>query len=423
MPHILNELEQEWRRSDAVFALLAADAALYERPIPLRHPPIFYLGHLAAFAWNHLGTGVLGHGPVDARLDSLFARGIDPHDEREAGDVSVDESLWPSPDETRAYRDSVRSRVREAARELAGREDVLAERDRVLHLIIEHEQMHHETLVYLFKRMPDSRLVSADALPEGLVAEGPAATSRLDPEAPPEQLVVPGGEVVLGAEFDGVDFGWDNEFPATPMSVDEFSLDAVPVTVARYRRFVRETGSRPPIDWFEDGGRWFLRTLPGALPLDDAGDLPVHVTKQQADSFAAHAGGRLPTEAELHRAAYGHGSPFPWGAEVPEGRSNVGWRRLGSAPVGAHPAGRGPYGHYELVGNGWEWTSTPFAPLPGFRPWIRTYPGYSADFFDGNHFVVFGGAWPTADRLLRPSFRNWYFEHYDHAFTTFRLVR
>ena len=55
-------------------------------------------------------------------------------------------------------------------------------------------------------------------------------------------------------------------------------------------------------------------------------------------------------------------------------------------------------------------TSTPFAPFPGFRA-SASYPEYSADFFDGDHFVLLGGSWATDETLLRPSFRNW-----DHPF-------
>ena len=74
------------------------------------------------------------------------------------------------------------------------------------------------------------------------------------------------------------------------------------------------------------------------------------------------------------------------------------------------------------MGNGWEWSSTPFLPRAGFRAWIPGYPGYSADFFDGRHLVVFGGSWPTASGLLRRSFRNWYQGQYPYVFAAFRLV-
>jgi formylglycine-generating enzyme required for sulfatase activity len=90
-------------------------------------------------------------------------------------------------------------------------------------------------------------------------------------------------------------------------------------------------------------------------------------------------------------------------------------------PVGSHPAGMSAFGVLDLAGNGWEWTATPFAPLPGFEPMPR-YPGYSADFFDGRHFVLKGASFATDDLLLRRSFRNWFQPHYPHVFAQFRLV-
>ena len=74
------------------------------------------------------------------------------------------------------------------------------------------------------------------------------------------------------------------------------------------------------------------------------------------------------------------------------------------------------------MGNGWEWTSTPFAPLPGFEA-LPSYPGYSQPFFDGDHFVLKGGSARTAEVLLRRSFRNWFQPRYVHVAATFRTVR
>ena len=52
-------LTATWERTDRIFEILAGDAWLAQ-PIALRHPFIFYLGHLPAFAWNHVGARVLG---------------------------------------------------------------------------------------------------------------------------------------------------------------------------------------------------------------------------------------------------------------------------------------------------------------------------------------------------------------------------
>ena len=66
----LDRLLAAWRGSDDLFALLPKDVML-ERPIALRHPFLFYLGHLPAFAWNQIGRGVLGLGDLDPELDVL----------------------------------------------------------------------------------------------------------------------------------------------------------------------------------------------------------------------------------------------------------------------------------------------------------------------------------------------------------------
>jgi formylglycine-generating enzyme required for sulfatase activity len=76
---------------------------------------------------------------------------------------------------------------------------------------------------------------------------------------------------------------------------------------------------------------------------------------------------------------------------------------------------------HDLVGNGWEWTSTVFEGFPGFRP-MASYPEYSADFFDGQHYVLKGASPATATDLLRRSFRNWFRPQYPYIYATFRCV-
>ena len=90
--------------------------------------------------------------------------------------------------------------------------------------------------------------------------------------------------------------------------------------------------------------------------------------------------------------------------------------------MGTHPEGASAWGVQDLIGDGWEWTNTVFGGLPGFTAYIPGYAGYSADFFDGKHYVLKGGSWATADDLVRPSFRNWFQAHYPYVFATFRCV-
>jgi formylglycine-generating enzyme required for sulfatase activity len=115
---------------------------------------------------------------------------------------------------------------------------------------------------------------------------------------------------------------------------------------------------------------------------------------------------------------------FPWGdAEpVPLVHGNFGCRRHAPVPVAAFAAGDSAFGVADLVGNGWEWTDTAFAPFPGFAS-DPLYLGYSQPFFDKKHFVLKGASPRTHTTFLRRSFRNWFQPHYPYVFAAFRCVR
>jgi ergothioneine biosynthesis protein EgtB len=430
-----DELAACWARSDLVLRCVRDDAIL-ERPIALRHPFVFYVGHLPAFAWNQVARGVLRKPSIHHDFERLFERGIDPADAAEAARTS--RSAWPALAEVRAYRDVVRAALPDLIDEVLAlpADDPLADRGRVVRLVIEHERMHEETLLYMVQELDHAR----KRPPDGSQPATGASPGRA------REVAVPAGGTTLGVDFEAVDFAWDNELPATPVDVPAFSIDALPVTNEAYRDFVdaggyrrddlwspegaawrREAGLAHPRAWRRDGDRWSVRGVFSDVPFEDARGWPAQVSFAEADAYARWRGRRLPAEAELHRAAHGTASgadrPYPWGSGPPTPAvANVGFARWSPEPVGLRPAGASAFGVEETVGNGWEWTSSPFAPLPGFSAWARTYPGYSADFFDGRHRVLLGGSWATDLSLLRPSFRNWYQPHYPFPFSKFRTV-
>ncbi len=124
----------------------------------------------------------------------------------------------------------------------------------------------------------------------------------------------------------------------------------------------------------------------------------------------AGLGKKLPTEPQWQRAALDA-----------QPRGNADFRYWDPTPVNAFPETRSAFGAVEMIGNGWEWTSSVFAPFAGFEP-FPFYPGYSANFFDGQHFVMKGGSPRTAACMLRPSFRNWFQPHYPYVYAGFRCV-
>lgn len=408
-------LQQSFKQSDAIFDLLP-EGALHQRPIGLRHPFLFYVGHLPAFAWNQIGRGVLKAGHFAKDMDLLFARGIDPADQESAPTLDH----WPALSEVLAYRDAVRQTLLDRVPDvLSIADDVLSENGRIFHLVAEHELMHHETLMYMMQEFPNEIASVSGDYTEG---EGQAA----------RPCAIPAGRVRLGVDFDQIDFGWDNEFGNQTVDIPAFILDSLPVRNRDYFDFLSRCSEAEqafywPKAWVQRSEGLYVKTIKGYVAFERAAGWPVQVSGLQARGYAQAHGGRLPTEAELHHAAFsqpdGTLRPFPWGNTFESHHGNLNFQQHHPVPTGHHPAGASAWGVEELVGNGWEWTSSPFAPLPGFQAFARTYPGYSADFFDNAHDIVFGGSWATHVKLLRPSFRNWYRRDYPYVFSSFRILR
>src|SRR3954471_14779819 len=99
-------------RSRALFDLISAEA-YYSQPIALRHPVVFYDGHLPAFSFNTLVKRALGRPSIDDRLEALFARGIDPDTGASPGGSSpaANASRWPDRATVRAFIEEADRRV------------------------------------------------------------------------------------------------------------------------------------------------------------------------------------------------------------------------------------------------------------------------------------------------------------------------
>ena len=419
-------------RTARLFDLLAPDA-YYEQPIPLRHPVVFYEGHIPAFGVNTLIKRGLGRPGIDAGLETLFARGIDPEDRAAADGAAV--ASWPGRETVRQYAAEADRLIADALQhaDIEREGHPLLHRGQAVFAVIEHEELHQETLAYMWRRLPAA------------LKRRPAADDGVDGAEPPpvDRVPVPAGRATLGAERDAIAFGWDNEFPALAVDVPAFAVDRHNVTNRAFLDFVeaggyadrcwwteadwtwrRSAGVEHPPFWVREDGAWRWRGMFETVPLPPA--WPVWVTQAEAAAYARWQGARLPTEAEFHRAAYGTPDgterPHPWG-DAPPGtaRGNFGFRGWDPAPVGSFPAGASAWGVHDLVGNGWEWTSTVFDGFPGFSP-MASYPEYSADFFDRLHYVVKGASPVTADGLIRRSLRNWFRPHYPFVYAGFRCV-
>src|SRR5690606_8414712 len=220
-------------RSAAIFDMIE-DAAYYTRPIALRHPIVFYEGHIPAFAVNVLIKKGLGRPGVDERLEPLFARGIDPHSQ-EAAERTAEQTraLWPSRAEVKDYVARADALLRDAlANDVLVRDDVpVLEGGEGVFTIIEHEAMHQETLLYMWHRLPFElkRRIGANA----------GYAPRTDGVSPDRSAVrVDAGRTRLGATRGEIPFGWDNEFGPLEVDVPAFDIDTHNVTNADWLQFI-----------------------------------------------------------------------------------------------------------------------------------------------------------------------------------------
>jgi ergothioneine biosynthesis protein EgtB len=429
---LANWYRRNRQRSRELFDLVRPDA-YYSRPISLRHPIVFYEGHLPAFSLNTLVKKGLGGRGVDERLERLFARGIDPEDEASA--TRSQRAEWPSRDEVQRFAAACDRLILDALANAPieqGGHPLLHEAQ-AAYAILEHEAMHQETMLYMWHQLPYEHKRG----PARVRAEDAATSVR------PGIVTIPAGRATLGARPGEIPFGWDNEFPGAIGDVPAFAIDVHNVTNERFLDFVEAGGYRQPewwtpvaFQWIQQdaiehprfwsrrGDTWMWRGMFEEIPLPAA--WPVYVSQAEAAAYARWKGARLQTEAEYHRAAFaeasGYERQYPWGDTPPDpSRGLFDFRSWDPAAIGTHPAGQSAWGVHDLMGNGWEWTATDFAPFEGFRP-MASYPEYSADFFDGQHVVMKGASPATAAELLRRSFRNWFRPNYPYVYATFRCV-
>lgn len=281
----------------------------------------------------------------------------------------------------------------------------------------------------------------AACTPTEHVSEQGHATCRAPVMALGEFIEIPAGRFTKGAQP-----LYPEEAPTIDLHVDGFWLQTHEVTNAQFSDFVAATGyvtdaEQGVLDHRADAGSAVFRhpenrkstDAPWALSPDASWRTPegngssilerdynpvVHVSKRDAEAYAKWANGRLPSEVEWEYAAH-LGLPDPddsvsgaYGADGP--RANT-WQGVfpvadtgvdgfqGVAPVGCFEPDRN--GVYDMIGNVWEWTDTPFG--------------------DGTHTMK-GGSFLCADnfcRRYRPAARHPQETDFSSNHIGFRIVR
>ncbi|GMV02831.1 MAG: hercynine oxygenase [Burkholderiales bacterium] len=362
-------------RTDTLATFGAYERALAGLRVPLRtelNPPLWELGHIGWFQayWVQRNPqrerGVRAdpdtpRGPAQpADADALYHSGRVPHDSR---------WMLPLPDApaTRAQLQRQLEATLALLAEAPDHDDALY----FFRLALLHEDMHHEAALYMAQGL-------------GIAIDDPRWQARALP-SPPPALNLPAGRWRLGSP-EAAGFAFDNESPAVEVSVRACEIDAQAVRWGEYlsfaeaggyaqprwwaaagRQWLAESGARTPRYLRRDGSRW-LQWRHGRWRALDLAEAACHLTHHEAQAWCRWAGRRLPGEAEWERAALTQGARFRWG-------------------------------------DVWEWTSSPFAPFPGFV--AHPYRDYSAPWFDGRP-VLRGASFMTQPRMRHARYRNFF---------------
>ena len=405
---------------DSLFETLADDQAYYQKPIPLRHPLIFYYGHTATFFVNKLLLAGLIQQRIDPKFESMFAIGVDEMSWDDLNDAHYD---WPTVAEVSAYRQQLKAVVN----------NIISNSPLTLPIDwqnpwwtilmgIEHEQIHIETSSVLIRQQQLDLVQKHDAWRPW------TKTST----APRNELVsIPSGTVTLGKPTDAPIYGWDNEYGAHQADIDEFQTSKFLVSNQEFLEFVDAGGyenddywlaeglqwktfskASQPTFWHQTSQGWQLRLMTEMVAMP--WDWPVEVNYHEAKAFCnwkAEQTGfsvRLPTEDEWLRIY-----DFAGVEELTSTQASANIHcdyAASSCPV--NQFAHGPL--YDVIGNVWQWTETPIYPLNGFEV-HPLYDDFTMPTFDGRHNLFKGGSWISSGnesrKAARYAFRKHFFQH------------
>ena len=374
--------------------------------------------HLAHTTWFFetlaLERSGATYAPFDERYPGLFNsyyRSLgDPYPRAQRGLLSR-----PTVPEVFAYRRHVDAAI--AALLEDGPDEVVAAAAPTITVGLHHEQQHQELLLM------DVKNVLARNPLQPTYREAPRR--RVTPSLSMEWIPLEGGRVKVGRSEDG--FSYDNERPRHAVHLEPFQLASRPVTVGEYRDFMDDGGYerselwladgwdlarredwRAPLYWQPDGDGWRMMTLNGLRDCDPTEPV-CHVSYYEADAYATWTQCRLPSELEWEFAA---------GSQAVEGNL-LEAESFHPRPASVPPS-KGSLA--QLFGDVWEWTSSSYAPYPGYEPFAGELGEYNGKFMI-NQLVLRGGCCVTPRSHLRATYRNFYYPGQRWMFAGFRLAR
>ncbi len=354
-------------------------------------------------------------------LNSYYQQFGVPHDKGVRGIISR-----PTIDQIFEYFNHINQRVENFIKS----KSLTKEEIRLIIMGFHHECQHQELLVYDLQHLlaDQYKPVKEEEKPNPIPIET-------------KSVQIDGGIYTMG--YNGQDYCYDIELPEHKVFLNDYQIDAFPITNKQYLEFMEDGGYDSYKYWLSDGWEkvkknewespmywekvdehWMVRDFLGLRKINP--NEPVcHVSYYEADAYCKWADKRLPTEAEWEKAALWNKSKqektiFPWGNEYPtSNHANLLESHIwGVTEIGSYPSGTSHYGCHQMLGDVWEWTSSEFVGYPGFKTGFDEYN----DKWFTNQKVLRGGSFGTPKMSIRGSYRNFFRLDERWLFSGFRCV-
>ena len=407
---LLNYFENSWEMEETLMKSIIKEETFYLSPDTLRNKLIFYLGHSAVFYINKLIQVGLLKNRINSQYETLFEIGVDPETPAEL-ELAIQGVNWPDVEKVWEYRNKAKEEITAIINNTTLNLPIHQQHPIwALLMGIEHSRIHLETSSMLLRQLPIDKL----KCPQGW------NYAPSNGEIPDNQMrEIAGGVVKLGKSEDDLTFGWDSEYGNLEVEVKPFLASQYLITNGEFLEFVQAGGYNNSNYWNAESWQWkqlynveypkfwiaqennyrYRATFDEIdLPLD----WPVEVNHYEAMAYCQWKGKntRLMTEAEWNQAL-----------KISEdsrlsNNYNLNLQFISPTPVGMFSENN-QSGISDLRGNVWEWLSSTFNPLPGFKV-HDLYPDQSAPFFDNKHFMMLGGSWATNGTMALPCYRNWF---------------
>ena len=413
-----------YKRYESLFNLVADENAYFQKADPLRHPIIFYYGHTATFFINKFNLTKIIDDRIDAKLESIFAVGVDEMSWDDLNDKHYD---WPSLQQTQHYRDKVYHLVNEVIDNLPLKLPITEDSPWwVIMMGIEHENIHLETSSVLIRQLPFKSIQENVHWQEYDIDNKVQKNVLID---------VSEGIVTLGKNRDDILFGWDNEYGSHQAHIPAFKAAKYLTSNAEYLEFIDDNGYKNDLYWCQEGKAWrdyteakaplfwrkreegyLLRTVSREIPLPLS--WPAEVNHLEAAAFCKWKSEKsgctitLPTEDEYVRLREVSKVPsYIEGTSKEESIANINLEGYASpVPVDIYKHGD----FCDIIGNVWQWSRTPIYPFEGFKI-HPAYDDFTVPTYDGKHNLINGGSWISCGNLAtqksRYGFRRHFYQH------------